>query len=109
MESHILITLAGIGILGVICQLVANWVKLPAILFLLLAGIIAGPFTQQLDPDILFGELLFPLVALAIAVILFEGALTLKLQEIKNLRSMVRNLITTGALITLIITAAATY
>ena len=109
MEPHILITLAGIGILGIFCQLLANWVKLPAILFLLLGGIIAGPITHTLDPDILFGDLLFPLVALSIAVILFEGALTLKLQEIKNLRSMVRNLITTGALITLAVTAAATY
>ncbi len=109
MEPNILITLAGIGILGILCQLLANWIKLPAILFLLLGGIIAGPVTQQLDPDSLFGDLLFPLVSLAVAIILFEGALTLKLDEIKNLRSVVRNLISTGALITLAVTAAASH
>ena len=109
MESQILITLAGIGMLGIICQLVATWVRLPAILFLLLSGILVGPITGHLNPDQLFGDLLFPFVSLAVAVILFEGSLTLKLVEIKNLKSVVRNLITTGALITLIVTALATH
>lgn len=109
METHILITLAGIGILGILCQLLAAWIRLPAILFLLISGIIAGPVTHQLNPDKLFGDLLFPFVSLAIAVILFEGSLTLKLEEIKNLKSVVRNLITTGALITLTVTALATH
>jgi NhaP-type Na+/H+ or K+/H+ antiporter len=109
LETHILITLAGIGLLGIFCQLVATWVRLPAILFLLLAGIIAGPITGQLNPDELFGNLLFPFVSLAVAVILFEGSLTLKLIEIKNLKSVVRNLITAGALITLVVMALAAH
>ncbi len=109
MNSHILISLAGIGVLGIACQWLAWWARLPAILFLLLCGMIVGPVTGLLKPDDLFGELLFPMVSLSVAVILFEGSLTLKLDEIRGLASVVRNLITVGALITWLITAVATH
>jgi NhaP-type Na+/H+ or K+/H+ antiporter len=70
---------------------------------------IVGPVTGLLKPDELFAELLFPLVSLSVAVILFEGSLTLKLGEIRGHGSVVRNLITIGALITWLITAIATH
>lgn len=109
MNSHILISLAGIGVLGIACQWLAWWARQPAILFLLLCGMIVGPVTGLLKPDDLFGELLFPIVSLSVAVILFEGSLTLKLDEIRGLGSVVRNLITVGVLITWLITAVATH
>jgi CPA1 family monovalent cation:H+ antiporter len=109
LNSHILISLAGIGVLGIACQWLAWWARLPAILFLLLCGMIVGPITGLLKPDDLFAELLFPMVSLSVAVILFEGSLTLKLDEIKGLGSVVRNLITVGVLITWLITAFATH
>lgn len=107
MNNEILISLTGIGVLGILCQWFAWWARLPAILFLLLAGIIIGPLTGLLHPDALFGEILFPLVSLSVAVILFEGSLTLRFDEIKGLGSVVRNLISIGALITWCITAVA--
>lgn len=109
MDSHILISLAGIGVLGIACQWLAWWARLPAILFLLLCGMIVGPVTGWLKPDDLFADLLFPIVSLSVAVILFEGSLTLKLDEIRGLGSVVRNLITIGALITWLITALSTH
>jgi NhaP-type Na+/H+ or K+/H+ antiporter len=109
MQGDILISLAAIGILGILCQWLAWWARLPSIMFLLVCGLIIGPITGILDPDLLFGELLFPLVSLSVAVILFEGSLTLKIEEIRELRSVVRNLISIGALITWGITAAATH
>ena len=54
----------------------------------------------MLDPDALFGELLFPVVSLAVAVILFEGALTLRFSELTEVGSTVTSLVTVGALIT---------
>src|SRR3569623_1137618 len=99
--------LAAIGIIGIGCQWLAWWLKLPAILFLLLAGIGVGPLTGILQPDRLFGELLFPIVSLGVAVILFEGSLTLRLHEIKGLGSVVRNLVTIGALLTAVVIAVA--
>jgi CPA1 family monovalent cation:H+ antiporter len=72
---------------------------IPAILPLLLTGMLIGPVTGILNPDQIFGDLLVPLVSLAVAVILFEGSLTLKFTELKGLETVVRRLITVGSLI----------
>ncbi|HSH28439.1 MAG TPA: hypothetical protein VK971_00925, partial [Thiohalobacter sp.] len=90
MHTDILLTLALIGLLAILCQWFAWWVKLPAILFLLLSGIVAGPVSGWLNPDDLFGELLFPIISLSVGVILFEGALTLRIREIAGLEAVVR-------------------
>ncbi|WP_051149778.1 cation:proton antiporter [Methylohalobius crimeensis] len=108
MHSQILWSLVGIGLISIVCQWIAWRVKLPAILFLLLAGIAAGPVSGWLSPDTLFGDLLFPMISLAVAVILFEGSLTLKFEQIRGLEKVVRNLVTLGVLITWWITALAT-
>jgi CPA1 family monovalent cation:H+ antiporter len=100
--------LAGIALCGIACQWLAWRVQLPAILFLLLAGILAGPQLGWLDPDALFGDLLFPMVSLAVAVILFEGSLTLRLEDIRGLEKVVRRLVTSGLLTTWVIVALAT-
>lgn len=89
------------------CQWLAWWVKLPAIIFLLLAGIIAGPVLQIFDPERLMGELFFPFVSLSVAIILFEGSLTLKFREIPGLESVVRNMLSFGLVITWLITTVA--
>ena len=75
---YLLAAIGIIGIIGIGCQWLAWWLKLPAILFLLLAGIGVGPRTGILQPDRLSGDLLFPIVSLGVAVILFEGSLTLR-------------------------------
>ncbi|MBB5211994.1 cation:proton antiporter [Microbulbifer hydrolyticus] len=99
-----------VGIVSIACQYLAFMLKLPAILPLLLAGLALGPLTGVLDPDALFGDLLFPLVSLAVAIILFEGALTLKFSDLAGHGTMVRNLCTLGALVTfLVATPAAHY
>lgn len=100
--------LAAVVFTGILCQWFAWRVKLPAILFLLLAGIIAGPFTGWLNSDLLFGDLLFPFISLSVAIILFEGSLTLRFQQIAGLGQVVRNLISFGVLATWLITATAT-
>lgn len=108
MHTFELIALSGVLIIGLACQWVAWRVKLPAILFLLLCGILAGPVLGFLRPDALFGDLLFPFISLAVAVILFEGSLTLKFQDLAGLQDVVRNMITLGAGVTLLVTALGT-
>ncbi len=105
MEFSALSTIAGIGFLGAVAQWVAWRVRLPAILFLLLFGILVGPVLSWLDPDAFFGDLLFPLVSLSVAVILFEGSMTLHFSELKEVGSTVRNLVTIGAFVTWAITS----
>lgn len=74
MHQDFLLALTGIGLIALACQALSWWPRLPAIMFLLAAGVIAGPATGWLDPDALLGDLQFPFVSLAVAVILFEAA-----------------------------------
>ena len=107
--SNPMALLVMVGIVSIACQYLAFKLKLPAILPLLLAGLALGPLTGVLDPDALFGDLLFPLVSLAVAIILFEGALTLKLSDLAGHGTMVRNLCTLGAAVTWLIATPAAY
>ncbi|GAP63260.1 hypothetical protein ARMA_1683 [Ardenticatena maritima] len=102
MEHHTILVLAGIVVLGIGCQWLAWRLKIPAILPLLITGFLVGPVFDWLHPRELLGELFFPSISLSVAIILFEGALTLEFREIRRLRGVVRNLITVGALVTLV-------
>lgn len=108
-ETRILLALGGIGLAALCSQWLAWRLRLPAILFLLLSGILAGPVLGVLDPGALFGPLLFPLTSLAVALILFEGSLTLHLSEWREIGSVVRRMVTLGALATWVVIAVATH
>lgn len=99
------IYIAGIAVCSVIAQWLAWAFKVPAILFLLLIGLALGPFSGTLDPDALLGDLLFPVVSLSVAVILFEGSLTLHFKELKGIGKVVRNLCSIGMLATFAVIA----
>lgn len=116
--------LAGLVIFGILAQWVAWKFKIPAILPLILIGLLVGPIAAEfitedgskwVEPiwngsEGLFpGESLFYFVSLAISVILFEGGLTLKMNEIKNVAPSISRLITLGSLVTFLCAAAATY
>ncbi|MGB5645501.1 cation:proton antiporter [Muriicola sp.] len=109
-----MVELAGIIILGIIAQWVAWRLKLPAILPLILIGLLVGPIStlftengEKLIQPIWNGEKgLFPgdglyyFVSLAISIILFEGGLTLKRSEVSNVGPVITKLITVGTLVT---------
>lgn len=103
MPVSTVLLLASIGVLSLFCQWLAWRVRMPAIVFLLAAGIACGPVLHYLNPEDVFGDLLFPMVSLAVAIILFEGSLTLRLSEIRGHGAMVRNLIPVGSVVTGII------
>lgn len=100
MHIHEILVICGIAVTGFACSWLAWRMKLPAILFLLFAGILAGPVLGWIDPDALFGSLLTPIVSVAVAIILFEGSLTLKFSEIRGHGSVVTNLVTIGVVVT---------
>ena len=110
-----MIELAGIIIFGILAQWVAWKFKIPAILPLILIGLLVGPVaatflsedgTKWIEPiwngtkGLFPGDGLYSFVSLAISIILFEGGLTLKRNEIKNLGPVITKLITLGAAIT---------
>ncbi len=103
--------LAGILVVGILAQWVAWKIKTPAILPLIIFGLMAGPFSTFITPDghkfidtsILFkSEIFFDFVALSVGIILFEGGLTLRFKEVKHHVSTIRNLLIFGSLITLL-------
>ncbi|MFD0863199.1 cation:proton antiporter [Sungkyunkwania multivorans] len=109
-----MLELASIIILGILAQWVAWKFKIPAILPLILIGLFVGPVSTLLSEDgtkwiepiwngeegFFPGENLFYFVSLAISIILFEGGLTLRKNEIKNVGPVITKLITIGTLVT---------
>ncbi len=107
--------LAGIIILGMLAQWVAWRFKIPAILPLILTGLLVGPVAAEFlsengskwiepvwngEKGLFPGEGLYYFVSLAISIILFEGGLTLKRSEIKTVGTVITKLITIGSAIT---------
>ena len=109
MSEFLLAGIATIVALGVIAQWIAWRFRLPSILLFLLTGFLAGPITGVLNPDVLFGEMLSPLVALSAATLLLEGGLGLSFAEMARVGPAVRNLVTVGALITCLGSAVAAH
>ncbi|MCW8811120.1 MAG: cation:proton antiporter [Ignavibacteriaceae bacterium] len=109
MNEEKLIELASIAVLGIVAQWLAWRLRFPSILFFLVIGFIAGPVTGFLHPDGLMGELLLPIVSISVALILFEGGLTLRLGELRDVGRVVITLIIVGAIITWIIASAAAH
>ncbi|MGD2019340.1 MAG: cation:proton antiporter, partial [Planctomycetota bacterium] len=95
-----LVALAAIGFAGVAAQWTAWRLRLPSILLLLVVGLALGPGLGVVEPRALFGAAFDPAVSLAVAVILFEGGLTLKLEELDENASVIARLLTIGVLVT---------
>ena len=99
MTHEIIHLVVVIACTGVVAQWLAWRFRIPAIVILTAAGIILGPITGVLQPSENFGTLLTPFVQLAVAVILFEGGLNLRLHELKDAGAGVRRLITVGPIL----------
>ncbi|MEM6476698.1 MAG: sodium:proton antiporter [Pseudomonadota bacterium] len=100
MESQAL-QIAAIGALGIGAQWVAWRTGWPAIVLMLAAGFLAGPVAGELgfriiDPEAAFGDLLEPAIGIGVALILFEGGLSLDLRELRHSGSAVWRLATIG-------------
>ena len=106
---HVELILSLVLLASILCQWLAWRVRLPAILFLLIAGLVAGPVAGWLNPDALLGDLLLPMVSLSVAIILFEGSLTLNFHEIREVSRVVQRMITIGALVTWVIVGVAAH
>lgn len=103
------LTFALIGVLGVGSQWLAIRLHMPAIVFMLLAGVLAGPVLGLLNPAEDFGDLFRPIVAVAVALILFEGGLTLNFRELRDAAPAVKRLCTVGAVLGWGLNTAAAY
>ncbi|AQQ54356.1 cation:proton antiporter [Planococcus lenghuensis] len=86
--------------LGIFSQWLAWLFRLPAIVLMAIAGLIAGPLLGIISPEESFGELFRPFISLAVGIILFEGSLNLNFREIRGFNRPVIRLVTVGAFVT---------
>ncbi len=106
IETHrLVIGLSSIVVLGIGAQWLAWRLRAPSILLLLICGFLAGNVPlfgdfRLIDSDALFGDVLTPLVSISVALILFEGGLTLRFSELHEAGTVVRRLCSVGALVT---------
>jgi len=109
MNHDFLLGLGSIIVIGIAAQWLAWRIAIPSILILLLFGFIAGPITGFINPDKLLGEALFPIVSISVAIILFEGGLSLKFKDLRKTGNVVLNLISVGAIVTWVLSSFAAY
>lgn len=104
--ENLVLAFAIIGILGIGAQWLAWRTNTPAIVLMSIAGVLAGPVLGLFTPagapsdvppmEALFGEFYRPIIAVAVAVILFEGGLQLNFSEIRGVRQGVGRLVFPG-------------
>ncbi|WP_109809549.1 cation:proton antiporter [Sphingosinithalassobacter portus] len=96
MIDSLLVKFALIGVIGIGAQWVAWRTGRPAIALMLIAGLIAGPALGIIVPDRDLGPLQEPIIKLAVAVILFEGGLSLNFRDLRHAGNAVLRLVIFG-------------
>ena len=94
------LTLAFAMAFGMIAQVLARHLRIPGIVLLLGTGLLLGPDALGIVHPSSLGDALPFIVGFAVAVILFEGGMNLRLSRIRREGKTIRQLITTGALVT---------
>lgn len=113
--SDVIFACALIGALGLGAQWLAWRLQAPAIVLMSLAGLAVGPLwslifgTPLLSPQATFGDVFRPIVSLAVAVILFEGGLVLKFENLREAGAAVRRMIFIGGPLAWIMGTIAAY
>ena len=85
-----------------VAQALARHLRIPGIVLLLAAGVVLGPdFLNVIRPQEALGDqALQLLVGFAVAIILFEGGMSLKIAELRKEARSIRSLVTIGAVVT---------
>jgi NhaP-type Na+/H+ or K+/H+ antiporter len=98
----VVVTIVGVGVAA---QVVADRLRIPSVVFLILAGVVVGPEGLGLITPAIFGNALQAIVGLSVAIVVFEGAFNLRIDRIRSARRETLRLITFGALGSLVGTA----
>jgi NhaP-type Na+/H+ or K+/H+ antiporter len=103
-----IVQLSGVVVLAFTLTWLGERARIPVILPLLVSGFLIGPVFGLVNPDDLFGDLLAPIVSIAVGLILFEGGLTLRLREMEGQQRVLWLLVTVGVVITWTVGAVVT-
>jgi NhaP-type Na+/H+ or K+/H+ antiporter len=107
--ANLIALVAAIIGIGVIAQVLADRFRIPSIVFLILAGIVLGPEVLGLIRPAAFGDALSAIVGLSVGIIVFEGAFHLEIDRLRQASSETIRLVTVGAVIAFVGTAAAVH
>lgn len=108
MQEQALV-IAMVGVLGIGAQWLAWRTNRPAIVLMLAVGFLAGPVLGIFDPEHAFGELLEPMVAIGVALVLFEGGLSLNFRELRHTGGAVWRMATIGVVLGWVFAALAAH
>ncbi|AGN27012.1 hypothetical protein A3206_04810 [Candidatus Methanomassiliicoccus intestinalis] len=110
MESEIYLGLLAIFVIGIGAQWLGRLLRIPPLLILLPAGLIAGGVFGIVKPEQIFGDLLYPGVTFLVSLLLFQSALKLHIADLPaESRKPVVRLTSIGLLITIFGTAVLLY
>lgn len=109
LDQHLTEVMASILIVGIALQWIGWRFKIPALILLIIAGLIMGPITGWINPKEDFGDMLHPIVSLSVAIILFEGGLNLKWHEFKQNSQVINRLISWNVVATFALGAIGSY
>ena len=107
MSENLLITVVAILGLGIGGQLLGSRLRVPSVVFYLVAGLILGEVGLGLVTLDTFGDGLTTIVGVAVAVIVFDGAFALQFGRIREASTTSLRLVTIGAVVTFVGTAGA--
>ncbi|MEF8974769.1 MAG: cation:proton antiporter [Halapricum sp.] len=107
MAANLLPVVAAVLLLGIGAQLLAHKLRVPSVVFYLLAGVILGPEVLGLVSLETFGGGLETIVGLSVAIIVFDGAFALRFSYIREAETTSLRLVTIGAIVTFFGTAVA--
>ncbi|MEF8875116.1 MAG: cation:proton antiporter [Haloarculaceae archaeon] len=99
---QIVVTIVGVGVAA---QVLADRLRIPSVVFLVLAGVVVGPEGLGLIRPAVFADALQAIVGLSVAIIVFEGAFHLRIERIRGAPRETLRLVTVGALLSLVGTA----
>jgi NhaP-type Na+/H+ or K+/H+ antiporter len=106
---NLIAIVAAIIAIGVIAQVLSDRFRIPSVVFLILAGVVLGPEGLGVVGPDAFGNALGAIVGLSVAIIVFEGAFHLRIENLREAPRETLKLITIGAAIALVGTAAAVH
>ncbi len=110
MESEIYLGLLAIFVIGIGAQWLGRLLRIPPLLILLPAGLIAGGGLGIVKPEQIFGDLLYPGVTFLVSLLLFQSALKLRVVDLPaESRKPVVRLTSIGLVITIFGTALLLY
>lgn len=93
-------TIGAIVLIGMLSQWISWRLKIPVVIILLLSGFAVGPIFGLINPNITIGEdVIHAIVELSVALILFDGAMQLKVSEFKEVSSGLKRILSGGVLI----------